>query len=490
LSYTHGVYIQENSTSVVAPVTTDSGVQFIVGTAPVNLLDDPSNAVNTPILVTSLAEAESYFGHSDSLDKFTICQSVNASFNVYNVSPLVIVNVLDPAKHVTPVTNELNTISGSAVTVSKEGILLDGFTVKSADAATTYTQGKDYTLAFDDDGYVVVTIVKGGSISLSASANQLALSYKQLDPSKVTQDDIIGSYDSATGKYTGLQNIEQVYPKLGVVPGMIVIPGWSQVPAVGIAMIAKTEDINGCFKCMAILDVDTSKGNGAYTYQDVLNWKNSNSYTSENSIVCWPKVNISGVQYCFSALAAALIAYTDGDNGDVPYVSPSNKSLRITGTVLSDGSEVYLSQAQGNILNGQGIVTAININGWRLWGNNTGIYPGSTDVKDRFIPVRRMFSWWGNSFILTYFQKVDDPMNTRLIEAIVDSENIRANGYKARYQLADARIEFIADENPVTDLLNGKISFHQYLTPFPPAETIVDTLEFDANALTTALGGN
>ncbi len=487
MSYTHGVYIQENSTSVVAPITTDSAVQFIVGTAPINLLGDPSSAVNKPILVNSLAEAKINFGYSNKFEKFTICQSVNASFNVYNVAPLVIVNVLDPEKHVATVSNKVYSISGNMITVAEEGILLKNFTVKSADAATSYTENTDYILAFDEKGYVVVTILSSGSIK--SDVTQLALSYKQLDPSLVTKEDIIGSYNTATGKYTGLQNIEQVYPKLGVVPGLIVIPGYSQIPAVGIGMVAKTENINGCFKCMAVLDVDTSKTDGAYTYQDVLNWKNDNSYTSENAIVCWPKVAIDDVQYWFSAVAAALIAYTDADHDDVPYVSPSNKRFSITGTVLSDGSEVYLTQAQGNYLNGNGIVTAINLNGWRLWGNNTGIYPSSTDIKDRFIPVRRMFSWWGNNFILTYFQKVDDPMNTRLIEAIVDSENIRANGYKARYQLADARIEFVADENPTTDLLNGKITFHQYLTPYPPAETIVNTLEFNADALTTALGG-
>lgn len=495
MSYTHGVYIQENSTSVVAPITTDSGVQFIVGTAPINMLADPSAAVNKPILVNSFAEAVSNFGFCNDFDDFTICQSVNASFNVYNVAPLVIVNVLDPAKHMATAPSDEHYIldpDTQKATVTKGGIFLKDVVVKSFDKTITYKETIDYTLAFDDNGYVVLTRVQTGSIPVSTTDSKVSLSfsYNWLNTALVTKEEIIGGYETATGKYTGLQYIEQVYPKFGVVPGLIVAPGYSQIPEVGIAMIAKTEDINGCFKCMAVLDIDTTNSDyGASNYQGVLEKKNNISYTSENAIVCWPKVTIGDAQCYFSALAAALIAYTDGDNGDVPYVSPSNKSLRISGTVLSDGSEVYLSQAQGNILNGQGIVTAINLNGWRLWGNNTGIYPSSTDVKDRFIPVRRMFSWWGNSFILTYFQKVDDPMNTRLIEAIVDSENIRANGYKARYQLADARIEYLSDENPTTDLLNGKIRFHQYLTPFPPAETIIDTLEFDANALTTALGG-
>lgn len=78
-------------------------------------------------------------------------------------------------------------------------------------------------------------------------------------------------------------------------------------------------------------------------------------------------------------------------------------------------------------------------------------------------------------------------MNRRLIDAVVDSENIRANGYVARGMLAGAKIEFRESENPVTDLKNGILRFHQFLTPFPPAETIENTLEFDPTMLQSAL---
>ena len=39
----------------------------------------------------------------------------------------------------------------------------------------------------------------------------------------------------------------------------------------------------------------------------------------------------------------------------------------------------------------------------------------------------------------------------------------------------------------LTDLLDGKITFHQYITPYTPAEDIEDVIEFDPDALTTAL---
>lgn len=194
-------------------------------------------------------------------------------------------------------------------------------------------------------------------------------------------------------------------------------------------------------------------------------------------------------QYAYSAIFGALTAYTDASNDDVPNLSPSNKLIGITGLCLEDGTEVTLDQPQANLLNGQGIITAINDSGWKSWGNNTACYPANTDPKDRWFCCRRFFSWWGNSFILTYKQKVDEPGNYRLIESIVDSENIRGNSYVSQGKCAGARIEFSEDENPVTDILNGKIQFHQYLAPYVPAEDILNILEFDPDMLSAALNG-
>ena len=186
-------------------------------------------------------------------------------------------------------------------------------------------------------------------------------------------------------------------------------------------------------------------------------------------------------------MAAAETAATDAANGDVPYESPSNKDLKITSTVLKDGTEVLLDQDQANVVNSYGVATWLNMNGFRLWGNNTAAYPGISDPKDRWFSVRRFLTWAANTFILTYFQKVDSPANKRLIEAIVDSENVRGNGFVARGVCARYEITFNEDENTTADLLDGKITFHQYITPFTPAEDIEDIIEFDPDALVSAL---
>lgn len=138
-----------------------------------------------------------------------------------------------------------------------------------------------------------------------------------------------------------------------------------------------------------------------------------------------------------------VIGQVDASNDDIPYESPSNKSVPITGLCLKDGTEVTLELTQANLLNGQGITTALNFGGgWRLWGNYTGAYPGSTDPKDTFLAVRRMFDWDDQVFILTYWQRLDKPGVPRNIQIILDSEQIRLNGLKSRGYILDGSIEF------------------------------------------------
>ena len=145
---------------------------------------------------------------------------------------------------------------------------------------------------------------------------------------------------------------------------------------------------------------------------------------------------------------------------------------------------------KGAELNAVGVVTAINEGSWKSWGNNTAAYPGTTDPKDRWICCRRFFSWWGNSFITTYSDKVDDPTNTRLIESIVDSENVRGNALVSQGKCAGIKMEYRQDDNPKANLLNGKIVFRQYLAPYTPAEDILNILEYDPSMIETELGGN
>ena len=154
--------------------------------------------------------------------------------------------------------------------------------------------------------------------------------------------------------------------------------------------------------------------------------------------------------------------------------------------VNSAGKEINLGAEEANYLNGQGIVTALNFQGgWKAWGNRTAVYPANTDPKDDFIPVRRMFNWIRNEFTLTFWQKTDKPITARLIRTIVNSFNVRLNGLQAIEAIIGGEITFKSSYNPITSLMDGKMSFNIKFTPPSPAEQIEGIFEYEPEYLTT-----
>lgn len=479
-SYQHGVYVKEQATSLVAPVKGTAGLQVIFGTAPVNLLKDPETAVNKPLLAYSYKEAVEAVGYHADFARYTLCESISANFNVVNTCPIILVNVLDPKKHSADLSEQEVPVKDGVAIVSEVGVLLKDLKVKNGE--TELERDVDYTTAFQNDGALHLAVLLEG-------VDKVTVSGKKLDPDKVTAADIVGGVDIATGEETGIEIVRQIYPKFGMTPGILLAPRFSKDAVVAAALQAKTTEINGVFKAVCIVDIDSSKENGATKYSDVKEQKEKQAVTGENAYPVWLYGKIGDTVYSGSALAAALTAYTDAVNGDLPSTSPSNKTIPISAACLEDGTEVLLDQDQTNTVNGFGVATWLNMNGFRLWGNNTACYPGKTDPKDRWFSVRRFMSWAANTFILTYFQKVDSPMNRRLIESIVDSEKIRGNAFVNRGVCARYEISYNAEDNPATSLIDGKLVFRQYITPFPPAEKIENTIEFDPYALESALGG-
>jgi len=467
----------------VPPVQTSAGIPVVFGTAPVNLASDGKGITNQPVLAYTYGEAVAALGYSDDWVSYTLCEFMYSHFALFAVAPVVFVNVLDPAAHIktvaSPATANLTLAAGQGTLPA--GILASTLKISLTTAGAPLINGTDYTATFADDGTLVVARIKTGAITTDTAA--LFASYTQLDPTKVASTDIIGGVDITTGNYKGLELINQVFPKLRLVPGQICAPYWSTKPEVAAVMEAKSASINGVFRCISLADIPSDV---VKKYSDAPNWKNQNNYEFPRQYVCWPKVSLGGKIFHMSTQVAGLNCLIDSGNDDIPYESPSNKSLQMDSLVLADGTEVTFGLDEANYLNSQGIATALNwIGGWRLWGNRTAAYPANTDPKDSFLSVRRMFDWQGNTFIQTYWQKVDKPMNRVLIGSVVDSENIRMNGLAARGFILGGRVEFLSTENPTTSLLNGAMTFHTHMTPPTPAEDIEDILEYDTSYLST-----
>jgi hypothetical protein len=487
-TYAHGVYTSEAPTSIRPPIEANAGLPVFFGVAPV-VLGDRDN-VNKPVLCTSYAEFVAELGEG-ARSAYSLCRCAYGYFGLYGVSPAIFVNVLDPdnADHMEDVARAVFAWAAAEMTktiavfgVDHETVVLDN----GAPAPVAYTVDTDYTLAYDDDGYTVVTRIAGGAMGAGALV-ACNLTYSKMDPTGVDAADVVGGA-TAGGVNTGIYVLEDVYPRLQMAPGMVLASGYSHEPTVKAALVARAASINGVFKALVVVDLETDEYQVA-DYTEAVTWKTANGYTDAGLVCCWPKFKL-GVDVLEASIHLAGVAnLTDANQGGgVPYISPSNKTLQIDGACLDDGSEVFLTLLQANVLNGAGIVTALNWGGWKLWGNNTAAYPGTTDPKDRWISIRRMFLWLGNTQVLTYFGQVDSAMNRRLIDSVVDSSNIWLNGLKAQGAILAGETLFAEADNPLTSLLAGRVKFRTYWTPPPPAEKIEFVNEYDTAALAALFG--
>lgn len=471
-NFEHGVTTRQADTSVTTPVAADSGVAFVVGAAPAHTV---GGAVNEPIMCQNYGEAVAALGYSDDWANYPVCEAIYSQFKLYGVAPVVFVNVLDPAKHKKSVAEQNYPINDGKVLLPLEAL-------KDTVKVSTYTVGTDFDLFYEGEN-LILEVLEGGKIP--ENTGELTVTFDAVDPSKITENDIIGGFDTSTKKYSGLELIDKVFPKYGIVADLILAPGWSDKSTVAAVMAAKAANINGVFEGKALIDADAET---VKHYADVPAWKKANNINSKTQIVCWPLVKLDDRVFHLSTQAAGRMGATDSDNGGCPAESPSNKSLQIDSAVLADGTVILLDLQQANYLNSNGIVTALNfIGGYVLWGNETACFPADTDVKNYFICISRMFGWVANTLVLSYWSKVDKKMTRRLIDSIVDSVNIWLNGLTNEEKLLGGRVEFKEEENSTTALMAGKAVFHIYMTPPSPAKELEFVLEYDAEYVSAAL---
>ena len=486
-NYKHGVESRRVPTQISVPVKADGCLQCVVGTAPVNLAENPYNAVNRPFSFYTKSAAVAALGYSTDFENYTLCQSMYASFDVFGVAPVVMINVLDPRKHVKAQLSKEYVVEAGKIRIEETGILLDKLSISSlGESETVYRAEEDYMATFNTDGTVTVVVVNTGA---AAGETRLKASFVQIDPSAVTYEDVIGSYDVATRQKSGMELIDQVYPKLGLVPSLLLAPGWSHKPAVALALAAKPQSIFSLFTAKVAVDLDTAEGK-ADSMEEIREYKDNNGYSDRNMIACWPMVRTDDYQYYYSAQLGAHLARLSADNGGVPSKSPSNKDIKITGLCTADGREVVMDIDEANdYANACGVVTAINFNGWKCWGNNTAAYPSSSDPIDRWINTVTIFDYMENNFKLTFFQKVDELASYRLVDMIVSGFNMQLNSLQASGDIAGGQIVFEHDENPIDEILGGHILFHTYVGGWAPAEHIENVFEFDPTITEDALKG-
>lgn len=479
-----GVHVFEKATSVQTPKVATVGIPFVVGTAPVQSAAKPAKS-NVPVLVTSWDEAVEKLGFSCDWESYTLCEFMYSHLQLFGAQPVIFCNILDPEAMKKAVEAKDYDVTDHKATLPI-GAVAGSIKVKATvDVEGTPTEqelkaDEDYSILYDRDDtdtYVcIVELLEDGS---AYDAETVNIAYNEANPTTATVADVVD----------GVAQVDACLTAVGLVPDLIAAPGWSHNTVVAAVMATKAAAINGLFKGKAVIDAD-SGADGVTEYSQLSGYKNKNNFVDVDQILCWPMVQLGDYRFHLSTQLCGLMATVDAGNRGIPYESPSNKNLKMDACVLADGTPVNLTWNQVDLIAGSwGVVTAVNFldSGWVAKGNYTACYPGNTDVKDQFIPVSRMFDFIGNTLIRTFWSKLDKPMTPALRDSILQTCNIWLGGLTGGGYLYGARAEMLAEENPLTSLLDGIITLHIYNAPPVPAQEIDFILEYDVSYMETAL---
>ena len=479
-----GVHVFEKATSVQTPKVATVGIPFVVGTAPVQSAAKPAKS-NVPVLVTSWDEAVEKLGFSYDWESYTLCEFMYSHLQLFGAQPVIFCNINDPASMKREEAAADYTVADHRVAVSVDAIadtIKVSVTEGAGETAATRAleRDTDYSILYDRDDtdtYVcIVELLEDGS---AYDAETVSVAYSAADPKTATVADVVD----------GVAQVDACLTAVGLVPDLVAAPGWSHNTVVAAVMATKAAAINGLFKGKAVIDADSGE-DGVTEYSQLSGYKNKNNFVDVDQILCWPMVQLGDYRFHLSTQLCGLMATVDAGNRGIPYESPSNKNLKMDACVLADGTPVNLTWNQVDLIAGSwGVVTAVNFldSGWVAKGNYTACYPGNTDVKDQFIPVSRMFDFIGNTLIRTFWSKLDKPMTPALRDSILQTCNIWLGGLTGGGYLYGARAEMLAEENPLTSLLDGIITLHIYNAPPVPAQEIDFILEYDVSYMETAL---
>lgn len=481
MAYKHGTYGEFAKSIGAVPVNSETTAVY-VGTAPVNLLRGYAAAVNTPIKISNLAEAQEKLGYSKDWDSFTLCEAMEAHFNnaLGNVGPVVFINVLDPTTHKQSQdkTEQLTFVNGQAK-IKSDTIILD--TLALADKV----EGVDYTVAYDFAAGEVV--ISSETISTAVQA-----SYSEVDASAVVNADVIGKATSE-GVYEGLGAIQLIYPELGLITNIIAAPKFSKAKEVYKAMVKAATKINGHWDAFVNADIDIADTD---TIAKAIAAKETNEMLSERSKIYWPMWKTKGGDiYHLSTLATKAMLEIDTEHDTVPMESCSNKQILPGKQYFGEAStNKGFDQQTANKLNEKGITTAVFWGGMNvLWGPHTAAYDydALTDNRVIFDNSIRTMMHVTNSFQQEWGFDIDKPMTKALAETIKNREQEKADALKAMGALiGEPVVEFNPSENTVGDLVQGDFTWSNKLTPTPPFKSGTLKVAYTTEGFTAEYGGD
>ena len=466
MAFFHGATTRQEKSGATIAQSIPSGVVALIGIA-------PTGPLNIMTEVSNERDAAQFGGQ---VPGFSIAQALYTHFREKG-GKVIVINVFDPATHVTNVAAETVTLVAGK---GKSAFPYVGvMTVKKSDDTVTYVKGTDYSL--DEFGNIASL-----NFTTIAATAQLKLTYNKPNFAGITAAVIAGTVDGTTGVRTGMKLLENAYNQFGFEPKIIIAPGFSHLTALTPDLLIWAKRLKG----VAIADAPPSTtvvaAKAGRTPSGAINFNVADPFlifVYPGQKAYDPVTNATVVKPLSPAYAAA-IARTDAEEG--PWRSPSNiPSYTTLGLEVELSGSPFNDNTDANDLNALGVVTMINAgtSGFRFWGNRNSSYPSNT-TPDNFIPVHREAWTLSRSIQEASLAWVDAPGNLRTIDEIREMANglirqqIGAGGL-----LPDSECLFREEDNPSIQLQAGHYVFYLRLMVPLPMEHIEFIFTFDVSLL-------
>lgn len=468
--YMHGALADIATAGTKAAAKSRSAIIY-VGTAPVHTVSGGAGRVNRPILIENMAKAKALMGYSDEWDKYTLCEAMYAHFVLNASGPLVLINVLDPARHKKSDGGSvsLKPENGRVTIASAQDIVLGSVSIQGK------TLGTDYAVSYNTDRQVL-TITEGAPGALGDAA--LTITYDLIDAEAVKDEDIIGTSDGA-GLNTGLFAVRNVYQETGYVPAHLLCPGFGSGHDVHDAMVTIARKISGHWDAYVRADIPIVDEKGeAVTLKTAAAWKKENGFNQAGETVYFPMASgTDGRKYHLSVLAAAnLLGLLQAQDG-IPYTTASNTPCPIIRSLYlgDEQSGRVVDDCVINELLGQnGIASAAFVGGrWAIWGGHSADYDQeSADVINVSETNRMMLYYIANDFQHRRPKDVDRQMTANALRTIISEEQTRLDALVKIGALTYGEVRLNEEANSMSDMVSGDYSFVFNITTTPLAKSL------------------
>ena len=442
MAFHHGTETKRENGGSVAVSTVDGAIIGIVGTAPIGAVNE--------LTVCQTTKDFSKFGVI--LNKgFTLPDAFDILAR-YASGKVYVVNVLDPTKHKTNVTDETLTQDSNTLRAQTAHAGLLNLTLVSD---RTLTEGNDYTVD-----------LQTGEIILKAKHSELKATYDYADPSKVTEEDIKGGIDSVSGKRKGFELLRDGFNLYGADAKILICPEFDKTASCAAALATLAEQLK------AVAYVQLPKGTSlskAIQGRGPLGAINA-SASSERVRHFFPyAIGSNNTLESLAVHAAGLRMKTDTEHGY--WFSTSNRELQgVIGMEVKLTARVDDEQSETNQLNAVGITTIFNSfgTGFRLWGNRSSNYPIVTHIIN-FETALRTGDLIDESIRRTELQYVDRPIDDALIDSLTETVDTYL---RALPSIVGYSVSLDHDYDLVDEFSKGHVPLVYDYTPKIPAELI------------------